>query len=154
MEHSKKPLTSEQLKEMVGKPVWSAKDEEWFLICKKDCEYLLYDKNGFCISLWDVFDYGLYAQPPTYIYSESRELCEYCGGEKTLYQQTNSTNLFMNAFGKAATLVTECNACPPYADCCMKGISANSAFEINFCPNCGRPLTDEAWDLLEKRIGV
>lgn len=22
-----------------------------------------------------------------------------------------------------------------------------------FCPNCGRPLTDKAWDELEKRIG-
>lgn len=71
MEHSNKPLTFEKLKEMVGEPVWSAKDEEWFLICKKDCEYLLYDKNGFCISLWDVFDYGLYAQPPAHIELES-----------------------------------------------------------------------------------
>lgn len=24
--------------------------------------------------------------------------------------------------------------------------------EINFCPWCGRPLTDEAWDMLERRL--
>lgn len=80
------------------------------------------------------------------------EPCEMCNGEKTLYQSTNTTKLFMNTFGKAAALVTECVSCPPYANCCMKGISANSAFKIKFCPECGRPLTDEARDELEKRI--
>lgn len=75
-----------------------------------------------------------------------------CGGERKIYQHTNTTKLFMNTFGKAATLVTECVACPPYADCCMKGISANSAFKINFCPECGRPLTEKAWVELEKRL--
>ena len=93
-----------------------------------------------------------YAYPPAHIDREAWEPCEYCGGEKTLYQHTNSTKLFMNTFGKAATLVTECNACPPHADCCIKGISANSAFKINFCPECGRPLTPEAWVELEKRL--
>ena len=78
--------------------------------------------------------------------------CDMCGGEKTLYQHTNTTKLFMNTFGKAATLVTECMTCPPYADCCMKGVSANSAFKINFCPECGRPLTSEAWAELKKRL--
>lgn len=75
--------------------------------------------------------------------------CKVCNGEMTLYQHTNTTKLYMDTFGKAATLVTECNACPPYAKCCMKGASANSAFKINFCPECGRPLTDEAWEKLD-----
>lgn len=83
---------------------------------------------------------------------EAWEPCKVCNGKTTLYQHTNSTKLFMNTFGQAATLVTECMACPPYADCCMKGISANSAFKINFCPECGRPLTPEAWEILEKRL--
>ena len=83
---------------------------------------------------------------------EALEPCEVCNGKKTLYQHTNSTKLFMNTFGEASTLVTECMACPPYADCCMKGISANSAFKINFCPECGRPLTPEARAMLEKRL--
>ena len=78
--------------------------------------------------------------------------CVICGGEKKLYQNTHTTKLFMNTFGEATTLVTECMACPPYADCCMKGISTNSAFIIKFCPECGRPLTDEAWEILEKRL--
>lgn len=78
--------------------------------------------------------------------------CKVCNGKTTLYQHTNTTKLFMNTFGKATTLVTECNACPPYADCCMKGISANSAFRISYCPECGRPLTDEAVDIVMERL--
>ena len=78
--------------------------------------------------------------------------CKVCNGEMTLYQHTNTTKLYMDTFGKAATLVTECNACPPHADCCMKGISANSAFIINYCPECGRPLTDEAVEMVMERL--
>ena len=78
--------------------------------------------------------------------------CKVCNGKTMLYQHTNTTKLFMNTFGKAATLVTECNACPPYADCCMKGISMNSAFRISYCPECGRPLTDEAVETIMKRM--
>lgn len=90
---------------------------------------------------------------PTHIGREAWEKpCSMCGGKTTLYQHTNTTKLFMNTFGEAATLVAECMACPPYADCCMKGISANSAFKINFCPECGRPLTPEAWAMMEKRL--
>lgn len=78
--------------------------------------------------------------------------CSVCGGKTTLYQQTNTTKLFVCTFGKAATLVTECMACPPYADCCVKDVSANSAFKIKFCPECGRPLTEEARAEMEKRL--
>ena len=78
--------------------------------------------------------------------------CKVCNGKTTLYQHTNTTKLFMNTFGKATTLVTECNGCPPYADCCMKGISMNSAFRISYCPECGRPLTDKAVDMVMERV--
>ena len=104
--------------------------------------------------LYEMLKAGLSALRP--ITREQVEMvwkpCKVCNGKTTLYQHTNTTKLFMNTFGEAATLVTECMACPPYADCCMNGISANSAFKINFCPNCGRPLTEEAWKELEKRV--
>ena len=78
--------------------------------------------------------------------------CKVCNGEMTLYQHTNTTKLLMGTFGKAAMLATECNACPPHADCCMKGILVNSVFIINFCPECGRPLTDEAVQMVMQRL--
>ena len=101
-------------------------------------------------------DYGktwlAYAYPPAHIDREAWEPCEYCNGKINLYQHTHTTKLFMNTFREAATLVTECNGCPPYADCCMKGISMNSAFRISYCPECGRPLTDEAVDMVMERL--
>lgn len=66
--------------------------------------------------------------------------CEYCEGTSKLYQHTTHTNLFLNTFGKARTLVVECYPCPPYADCSHKGTPARSAFLIKFCPECGRRL--------------
>lgn len=95
---------------------------------------------------------NVYSYSPANIDREALEPCEYCNGRRTLYQKTDSTKLFMNTFGMAATLVTECSSCPPHADCCMKDISTNSAFRIKFCPECGRPLTEEAWAELEKRV--
>ena len=93
-------------------------------------------------------DYGktwlAYAYPPAHIDREAWEPCEYCNGKINLYQHTHTTKLFMNTFGEAATLVTESMACPPYADCGRNGNSANSAFKINFCPNCGAKMEDES----------
>ena len=66
--------------------------------------------------------------------------CEYCSGEFAEYQYTINTKISINTFGRARTIVTECNPCPPYANCCMKGIPCRSAFIINYCPNCGRKL--------------
>lgn len=98
----------------------------------------------------EVFLVALTALRP--VSREAWEPCKICNGKTTLYQYTANTKLFMNTFGHAATLVTECMGCPPYAECCMKGISTNSAFKINFCPECGRPLTEEAWAELERRL--
>ena len=154
------PLTLEQLREMNGEPVWVQtpgieKYGRWVIVAGVNIE----DKALYCQGDYTCRDYGkiwvAYAYPPAHIDREAWEKpCNMCGGKTTLYQHTNTTKLFMNTFGNAATLVTECTACPPYADCCMKDISANSAFKINFCPECGRPLTEEAWAELEKRMGV
>lgn len=163
------PLTLEQLRKMDGQPVWVHVIDHTIFADKKDD----FDGWGMCRKSWvriwdskradivhidyDFEDYGkdwlAYAYPTAHIDREAWEKpCGMCGGKTTLYQHTNTTKLFMNTFWEAATLVTECMACPPYADCCMKGISANSAFKIKFCPECGRPLTEEAWAELEKRL--
>ena len=153
-------LTLEQLREMDGEPVWIQNIEEpdksqWRLCHWDRGKYLVL--QGISVKGYLLEEYGeswlAYAYPPAHIDREAWEKpCNMCGGKTTLYQHTNTTKLFMNTFGKAATLVTECNACPPYADCCMKGISMNSAFRISYCPECGRPLTDEAVDMVMERL--
>lgn len=86
------------------------------------------------------FEFFITAKSALQEREERSKGCEFCGGGKTLYQQTRNTKLYINTFGKARTLVTECVQCPPFVKCCLKGISANSVFIINFCPECGRPL--------------
>ena len=66
--------------------------------------------------------------------------CPFCSGKKALYQETTHTKLYIDTFGESRVLITQCNPCPPYANCSMKKISANSAFIIKYCPECGRDL--------------
>lgn len=161
------PLTLEQLRGMDGEPVWlSIAGGVFGIVCVSDGCVVMGPSQEIDIVVLD----GLaYRYPPvatdtnvggkdinvnTSINLDSWEPCEYCKGERMPYQHTHSTKLFIDTFGSARTLVTECNACPPYANCCAKDISVNSAFKIKFCPECGRPLTEESRAEWEKRMGV
>lgn len=159
MPEAGEPLSLEQLREMDGQPAYWPEDESWGIV-SVDSAGKWAGKPFFRGRKQEVnFEYDIesrgmevYAYPPAHIDRSKWEPCEYCNGERTLYQTTNHTKLLINTFDGAAALVTECNACPPYADCCMKDISANSVFRIKFCPECGRPLTEEAWAELERRL--
>ena len=150
---SNDPLTLEQLREMdrFSPPIYDICLNEWCCVREDACAGdigVLYIGGG----TRPLEEGRFYSYPLPHIDREAWEPCKICNGKTTLYQYTANTKLFMNTFGHAATLVTECMGCPPYAECCMKGISANSAFKINFCPECGRPLTKEAWAELERRL--
>lgn len=67
-------------------------------------------------------------------------MCQYCEGDSVKYQESRYSDLYINSFGKAKHLVVEINVCPPYADCSVKNMIRRSAFQINFCPNCGADL--------------
>lgn len=163
MQEAGEPLNLEQLRKMDGKPVWIVEYPGWGhwelsedaedYLCDRDTELygLTYPDPDGKVGLHKL-GWLAYSYPPVHIDRSKWESCEFCNGKTVLYQYTNSTKLFVNTFGGAATLVTECSDCPPYADCCMKDISANSAFRIKFCPNCGRPLTEEAWAKLERGL--
>ena len=150
---SNDPLTLEQLRKMdrFSPPIYDICLNEWCCVREDACAGdigVSYIGGG----TRPLEENRFYPYPLPHIDREAWEPCEVCNGKTTLYQHTNDTKLFMNTFGRAATLVTECVPCPPYADCCMKGISDNSAFKINFCPECGRPLTDEAVEMVMERL--
>lgn len=155
----RKPLTLEELRKMDGKPAYWLDDDSYGIISVEshgrwaDVPFFRGRKNGVN------FEYNIksrrievYAVEQPILDRSAWEPCEYCNGKKTLYQKTRHTRLYMNTFGVASTLVTECSCCPPHVKCCMKDIPANSAFKINFCPECGRPLNKEAWEMLQKRL--
>lgn len=66
--------------------------------------------------------------------------CEYCRPPAAPYQETYHTKLGLSTFGKARTLVTSCEPCPPHSRCGSRGRAFRAEFIINFCPNCGRDL--------------
>lgn len=139
-----KALTLEQLRKMDGKPVWcewllpedrAVEDGKWFIV-------IVGEKKGLEIKrptdYGDYFlkteDYGktwlAYAYPPAHIDREAWEPCIKCNG-KCYFCKFNETS--------------KCGKC--------KNHEFYSPM-FNFCPDCGRPLTEDAWAELEKRMGV
>lgn len=135
-----KPLTLEQLREMNGKPVWTkllventGRKEGWTLI---------YNDDGYAaVQRWTQFplwykDYGktwiAYAYPPVHIERKAWEPCEGCFSCNTCTHRYNE-----------------------YVDSpCWNCDNGNKwRTGVRFCPYCGRPTVNEAWDELEKRLG-
>ena len=70
-------------------------------------------------------------------------MCNFCSGYKTLYQQTQSTRVYIDAFPPNRRLVIECTPFPPFKRGAYNEYAVNSVFEINYCPYCGRKLYAE-----------
>lgn len=141
------PLTLEQLREMDGKPVWverneSPHDGKWFIVDHADVENpdrTLYTREGVTYS-----DYGkyftAYAYQPAHIDREAWEPCEYCNKQ-------DDPCLKGGCFRKNRW---KCGfTCDKYREYQKKVETLNNS---RFCPECGRPLTPEAWAELEKRL--
>ena len=93
-----------------------------------------------------------YSYPPAKIDHESWKPCEYCCDTKSRktykiekYPGVCDFETFLDGTDEIAV-----NAYNHYTPCTEE---ICFAFPVSYCPKCGRPLTDEAWDLLEKRIG-
>lgn len=139
-----KPLTLEQLREMDGKPVWGKslindKPGEWFII-----RIVEMSKNWFVAcagseqGFGDKDNYGktwiAYAYPPAHIDREAWEPCDTCG-------KKNCDNC-KHGYDTAG----ENENCAK----CMDESEWEPAY--GFCPWCGRPMCEEAWEELEKRV--
>ena len=144
------PLTLEQMRKMDGRPVWvkligknKGRKEGWTII---------YNDDGYAaVQRWTQFplwykDYGktwlAYDYSPTYIDRKSWEPCEWCGewigGECNPRERDAGYKLYAGYCKQVA------------ADDFIE----DETDELSYCPKCGRPLTDEAWDELGKRMEV
>lgn len=135
------PLTLEQLREMDGQPVWIVEYPDWgHRELSEDGEDYIADRYPELYGLRHDDPegrYGLhklgwlaYAYPPARIDREAWEPCGYCAGAKYVYGH--------------ASAVT------PNGD---KGqIEKELEGDFDYCPECGSPLTPEAWAELEKRL--
>lgn len=137
------PLTPEQLFDMEGKPVllkyrWT----EWCIVSGRG-EYAVYGKTVRFTRkhgevLWlSLTDYGktwtAYAYPLAHIDKEKWDPCEEC-------ERRNCDNCRYTCLSVRSE---PCNKC--YNAKMWKPLR-------KYCPECGRPLTDEAWAELERRV--
>lgn len=139
------PLTLEQLREMEKPtPVWAEMEEKtieawdgYWCICHRG--HII--TPGLVSMYADKMDgVTFYTYLPAHIDREAYEPCEWCGewigGDCRPKEQDVGYKL--------------------YAGYC-KQVAADDFYEdeteeLNYCPICGRPLTDEAWAELEKRL--
>lgn len=130
------PLTLEQLREMNGQPVWVEFEDGsgglWGIAHKAVFHEIIF-ANGLHCRIGHPYygkTYKAYDYPPAHIDQEAWEPCEYCNGAKYVY-------------GQASAVV-------PNGD---KGqIEKEIDGDFDYCPECGRPLTPEAWAMLENRL--
>ncbi len=136
-------LSLEQLKQMDGKPAYWLKDESWGII-SVDSAGRWAGKPFFRGRKQEAnFEYDIesrnmevYAYPPTHIDRSKWEGCKHC--EKACWNCAH--NLLCCEENDE-----ECN------DCVNQSKWEFIAHQ-NYCPKCGRPLTEEAWAELERRL--
>lgn len=135
----RKPLTLEELRDMAGKPVWIERndpphDGKWDLVDYADTEHLdktLYTKSGVTYSEYGKY-FTAYAYEPHHLDCSAWDPCEHCKTCDTCKHQFGGMYCGKNGWG------------------CKNG--SNHIPKANFCSICGRPLTDAAWEMLEKRL--
>ena len=137
MPEAGEPLSLEQLREMNGKPVWIVEYPDWGhwelsedaedYLCDRDTELygLIYPDPDGKVGLHKL-GWLAYAYPPVHIDRSKWECCLWCKDLQYL----------------------------PYEMCADVKMPGGSEIGASFCPSCGRPLTEEAWAELEKRMGV
>lgn len=138
------PLTLEQLINMNDEPVWlkslDSDNAEWAIlrVVLEPTAIWYFVHSGSKHVYGNVEEYGktwlAYAYPPAHIDREAWKSCYTC--------EDDNCGTCVNA-----GLYRHCDPC----DKC-DGDTLNQYKSANFCPKCGRPLTDEAWDMLEKRL--
>lgn len=142
----RKPLTLEELRKMDGKPVWVHVVDHTMFADKED------DFDG----------YGLVRKSWVRVWDEKRaDLIhvdyDFCSYEKEWLAYAYEPPRLDRSAWKPCSKCKSCWTCTDviegidYEPCVSCGRYSNYKGN-NFCPWCGRPLTDAAWDMLERRL--
>lgn len=144
-----KPLTLKELRKMVGKPVWveTERRKEWYILWGYHGPEVIGRAMIFTprtaakiqllfadyMKTWAAFA----AEPPS-LDREAWKRCPDC--EEIFYFDKRCDNCKYEDFFASQAPCEHCESkseWKPY---------------YSFCPTCGRPLTDAAWELLERRL--
>lgn len=133
--NEQKPLTLEQLMKMDGKPVYYKNAKMWFIVCLNHPDFgdCAINASGQYIPLKKAAKQNrFYATELKQLDRSEFKPCEKC-------HSCFSCKHVVESIGDSPS---HCSSC-----ICM------DLFEpMIFCPNCGRPLTDKGWDILENKI--
>lgn len=136
----RKPLTLEELRKMNGQPVRYEATGEIFIVDLDNPDFgeCLVNANGYYIPLHKAVDRAFgrrfFAYERPRLDRSAWEPCEVC---QSCDNCKNNSD-----YDRDEGIYGECGKCYEYSN-----------FEPrNFCGECGRPLTDSAWDMLEKRL--
>lgn len=146
MPEAGEPLSLEQLREMHGKPVYEFSEKRWFVVKevftkgkpkgnKYDyAEITMTDGTIFNSDLdYDEISNRFYSYPPAHIDRSKWEPCGAC--------KNDEITIHVPEFRAMAV----CNQH-------MDREAFDLTLRLKFCSWCGRPLTEKAWEKLERRL--
>ena len=127
-----KPLTLNQLRKMDGQPVWCEDVERWALVSVSDAgkwkgvPFALFVRDGGRFE-WDIEDrnLSLYSYSPEQVGRERWSGCLICRGTKYMYGDA------VSGYGTR---------------------EVRGGVVFHYCPMCGRPLSHEAWDEMDRML--
>ena len=130
----RKPLTLEELREMNGQPVQYEATGEIFIVDLDNPDFgeCLVNADGYYIPLHRAVDRAF-------------------GRRFFAYERPR---LDRSAWGPCKSCESKCRTClRNETSRCEKCKNYDCYYPVsNFCPHCGRPLTDAAWEMLERRL--
>lgn len=145
MKMSNKPLTLEELRGMDGKPVWveclkpqkyTCPPVGWRILSKSISGRFGVWSGESCLVERDYgTDWAAYAAAPPRLDRSAWEPCGCCKEKRCPTCK----------YDDCIPIFDPCNSC-------VDGSGWKPVYK--FCPECGRPMTDAAWEVLEKRLEI
>ena len=134
------PLTIEQLRGMDGEPVWVEFEDGsgglWGIVHIAVFDQIVFPDGLHCTIGKPYYGrtYKAYLHQPVTIDLDAWEPCNHC------ISCENCENVFEQEYREPC-------------ETCIKSAEKKEKFEpVGFCKHCGRPLTPEAWAILEQRL--